>query len=363
MNHAPEQPIKYEQAPLAAPKHGGDLQQASKRYGIALENWLDLSTGINPDAYPIPSIPDSCFHRLPDEHTLQLLEAAKTYYQTQNILPANGSQAFIELLPALRKPCRVAIPHVGYREHAWNWQRHGHELVWYDGFNPSELEHKLNAENIDCAVLISPNNPTAAIMPPNSLIKCQQVIARRDGWLIIDGAFQDTPNLPTDGADHPVHPASWPGVIELRSLGKFFGLAGIRLGFALADQGLIERLLPHIGLWSVSSVSQFVATTALKDKPWQAHTRLTLPKNSTWMFRILRAYYKDENLFKTPFFISVLLPLETAIYEHDRLAKQGVWTRLWPIPQGGRALLRFGLISQMNLSGRSQFSNLHKSPY
>src|SRR5690606_32950192 len=116
---------------IEAPQHGGDVLAASRHYGIALADWLDLSAALNPEPYPLPAVAASSFHRLPEEGAL--LQAAHAYYLPgapgngdAHIVAAAGSQQLIQMLPLLREPCRVAVPSIGYREHAFRWQLAGH---------------------------------------------------------------------------------------------------------------------------------------------------------------------------------------------------------------------------------------------
>ena len=334
------------------PEHGGDLQRASLRYGIDRDRWLDLSTGINPDGYPIPEIPEQHFYRLPTQADEHLLAAAKAYYGAESLLLGAGSQPFIELLPALRDSCRVAIPDVGYQEHAWHWQRCGHQVVWYSGVDPQQLDEKIRRGEVDAAVVINPNNPTTSTVPLELLHDWQQRLAHRQGCLVIDEAFADVAidSSPDEGSFARF--SSLPGVVVLRSLGKFFGLAGIRIGFALAGSPMLNALSSRACLWSVSAVSQYVAAMALADHHWQHEAKQRLLLNSNWMYRTLHSRFEEEPIFKSPLFISVSMSSAKAEFIHHRLAGKGVLARLWRIPEREDALLRFGLISEKNPNDR-----------
>lgn len=323
-----------------APKHGGDIVAASHEYGIALDRWLDLSTGINPDSYPVPEIPQRYFHHLPACHDQTLLKAARAYYQVENLLAAAGSQAFIEALPTLREPCRVAIPDIGYQEHRWHWQRCGHQVELYSGFDLESLDKKIRQDEVDCAVVINPNNPTTEQATVEQLEQWRSLLNARNGWLIIDEAFIDTQ------LDQSFSPYSArPGVIVLRSIGKFFGLAGIRMGFALADQAFLATLSSRLMLWSVSGVSQFVAAQALLDTVWQQQARQHLVANSEWLVSALRMFFPAQTILKNDFFVSVILDKILADTIANHFAQGGVLIRQWPLPCDEKTLLRFGLLS------------------
>ncbi len=341
---------------LDAPVHGGDVRAASLRYGIPIENWLDLSTGINPDAYPIPSIPDACFQHLPSEYDSDLIVAAKRYYGAANLVVAAGSQRFIELLPSLRAHSRVAIPDVGYQEHHYHWQRCGHSIVLYNGWQPELLTQKIVDGEVDVVVLINPCNPTAAKVDIKTLLHWYQLLADRGGWLIIDEAFADV--LPAYSFANSSH---LPGVIVLRSLGKFFGLAGIRVGFALAAEGLVADMEKTLGPWSVSGPSQYVATKALLDTQWQERTQAKLLRNSQWMQAMLHDWLQDvvEDISSATLFIRVITSDATAKVLYAKLAEQGILVRLWSLPatKNNKAVLRFGLLGEDDCVARQRFQS------
>src|SRR5690242_3934573 len=127
-------------------EHGGNLNEAARAYGRPREQWLDLSTGINPHAYPVPQLPADAWHRLPEPDTA-LVDAAKAYYGAPHMLPVAGTQAAIQALPRLRKPSRVVVAAPAYAEHAHCWAQGGHALreVAYED---------LDAAVEDCDVMV-----------------------------------------------------------------------------------------------------------------------------------------------------------------------------------------------------------------
>src|SRR3989338_9632468 len=212
-------------------EHGGRLRRAARQYGIAEADWLDLSTGINPLGWPVPIVPNEVWQRLPqDDDGLQA--AAQDYYGTSKLLAVAGSQAAIQTLPMLRSPAQVAIVAPGYAEHAHAWQRCGHHVV---GMTASEILQAGTAAQV--AVIVNPNNPTGKLFRPKELLDMHAQLAARGGWLVVDEAFIDaTP-------EHSLASACpRPGLIVLRSLGKFFGLAGARVGFVLAEENILQPL-------------------------------------------------------------------------------------------------------------------------
>lgn len=239
-------------------EHGGNLREAAKHFGRPLEEWLDLSTGINPWPYPVPSLAANAWHRLPEDNP-RLVAAARDYYGAPGMLPVAGTQAAIQALPRLRPKARVAVSAPSYAEHAFCWTRAGHAVreVAFD-----RLEH--NIDEADVVVVCNPNNPTGARIAPEVLLGWAESLGARNGWLVVDEAFGDT--MPETSV------ARWtnrPGLIVLRSVGKFFGLAGLRLGFVAAEERLLTTLAEYLGPWSVSGPAQDIGSAALLDEAWQ----------------------------------------------------------------------------------------------
>lgn len=306
-------------------EHGGRLRRAAQQYGIAVADWLDLSTGINPDGWPVPPIPGDVWLRLPQEDD-GLDAAAKEYYGTTEILAVSGSQAAIQTLPMLRPPSQVVLVTPAYAEHAHAWQRHGHQVS-----QVSVAEIVQAAAKAQVVVIVNPNNPSGKLFDSDELLSLHAQLAARGGWLVVDEAFMDaTP-------EHSL--ASFcprPGLIVLRSLGKFFGLAGARAGFVLAEPAVLLPLAELLGPWPVAAPSRYAATLALRDTAWQRATRETLPVAAQRLADLLRT----ANL--TPdggcaLFQWVCCP--DAAHVHEQLARQGVLTRLFNAPPS----VRFGL--------------------
>ncbi len=306
-------------------KHGGRLREAAARYGMPIEEWLDLSTGINPEGFPAPPPPPSAWSRLPEDED-GLEAAARAYYDTDALLAVAGSQAAIQALARLRGPCRVGIISPGYAEHAYAWRRAGHQIA---AVPVADLGNA--ARYVDVLVVINPNNPTGDRFAPETLLDWHARLAARDGWLVVDEAFIDP--TPTDS----LAPYSTrPGLFVLRSLGKFFGLAGARVGFVLAESSRLHKLGEYLGPWTVAVPSRWAATFALADRAWQEATRTQLLKKVERLAAVLRQHGLAPgggcSLFQW-------VPIPHAAALHERLARQGILTRLFREP----ASLRVGL--------------------
>lgn len=306
--------------------HGGQLRHASRTYGIPLERWLDLSTGISPWAYPLPPVPPDCWQRLPEAED-GLEAAAAHYYGSTALLPVNGSQQAIQALPHLRPARqRVGILSPAYHSHQQAWQAAGHEVLAVDA---AQLEQHL--PTLDVLVVVNPTNPTACQYAPETLRHWHQRLAQRGGWLVVDEAFMDATPANSLITAEPVA-----GLVVLRSIGKFFGLAGIRLGFVWAEPHLLRRLAQQQNDWAVSHPARWAGRLALADSGWQQQQRERLHTASQRLRTLLANRFTAEVSHSALF---AYVPLANAAQVHQHLAQQGILTRLFLKP----AALRFGL--------------------
>ncbi|MFP3976577.1 threonine-phosphate decarboxylase CobD [Marinobacter sp. KMM 10035] len=317
-------------------EHGGRLNKAAERCGIPRSEWLDLSTGINPNGWPVPEIPAELWQRLPeaDDGLEEVIRKWSGAPAEAACVPVPGSQAAIMALPKLRKPCRVGIPVPGYREHGQSWRQAGHTIV---PIAPEQTDGGATGcddrwlDRLDVLVWINPNNPTGEIVPPSTLLRWHQQLQKRGGWLVVDEAFMDaTP------AFSLAFRAGLPGLIILRSLGKFFGLAGVRAGAVLADPVVAGALRSALGPWVLGGPARYVMARALEDHDWQQNALHRLRGDSDKLRGLLQ-----DSVFPvfggSPLFQTVRVGQASALAEI--FARSGVLVRCFTQPE----MLRFGL--------------------
>lgn len=295
-------------------EHGGNLRDAAHAFGRPLTDWLDLSTGINPRWYPVPQVAANAWHRLPETDPA-LLAAACAYYGAPQLLPVAGTQAAIQALPRLRPPSRVVVAAPSYAEHAHHWARHGHTLrqVPY-----AQLEAAV--DNCEVLVVCNPNNPTGTSVPRLQLLDWAGRLAARGGWLVVDEAFGDTCQHESVAAE-----SSQAGLVVLRSVGKFFGLAGARVGFVGAEAPLLAGLADLLGPWSVSGPAQQIALAALHDGAWQRQTLEQLLAAGHRLQALLAQYGIAST--GTALFQWWRADDPEAFWRH--MAERGIWVRLF----------------------------------
>jgi cobalamin biosynthesis protein CobC len=301
--------------PLA---HGGDLGEVERRFTDAPRPWIDLSTGINPVPYPVPPLSDTAWTRLPsraDEDALLAAAAARYGVRdTRTLVAAPGTQALIQLLPRLVPRSTVAIVGPTYEEHQACWGRHGHAVR----IVPS-------LEDADVVVVVNPNNPTGRLIPPADL-------AAIKGLLVVDESFIDfLPREMSLAGDLPAR------AVVLRSFGKSYGLAGLRLGFAIASPDIAARLREELGPWAVSGPALQIGRRALNDGAWLRTARDRAVTDSARLDGFLReagfeilggtALFRLARHAAAPVFV-------------QRLARQGIHVRAFA---DAPDQLRFGL--------------------
>ncbi|MBN6773563.1 threonine-phosphate decarboxylase [Pseudomonas granadensis] len=306
-------------------EHGGRLRKAAHDYGIAQADWLDLSSGLAPWPFPIPEIPLRAWARLPETDD-GLEQAACDYYGAAQVLPVAGSQMAIQLLPRLRRAGKVGVLSPCYAEHAEAWRRSGYIVR-----EVLEQEVEFFLDSLDVLVVVNPNNPTGLSLTPARLLDWHARLAQRGGWLVVDEAFMDnTPHLSLAAHSHLI------GLIVLRSFGKFFGLAGVRLGFVLAERKLLKLLAEQVGPWAVSGPTRVLGQACLQDTENHTRQRIRSDEASERLAALLERYgFKPQGgcaLFQW-------LITEDAETLHDFMARRGILLRLFT----HNSSLRFGL--------------------
>ncbi|WP_413693903.1 threonine-phosphate decarboxylase [Psychromonas sp. KJ10-2] len=326
--------------------HGGQLSKVAKKYAIPEQDWLDLSTGIAPFSYAIPTIPAKVWQDLPTISE-SLIKAAEHYYQADYCWPVAGSQQLIEKLPTLWNDKNRSVntgemkhaylPKVGYKEHQQAWFLAGYQLHFYQQTLPDNIEKN------SVVVVINPNNPLTDTFSITQLTQLKTHCQQQQALLIIDEAFADIFEPEFSFVPHIINDNQYDNLIVLRSFGKFFGLAGIRIGFACTTQQWLDMIKESIGPWSINGPALFIAEQALQDKQWQLSQKVRLNQQSEAMQALLKSYLLNARIEANALFITVFLNDASDIYE--KLCSQAVYVRL----TDEQNALRFGLTESSNL--------------
>ena len=259
--------------------HGGALDVARRLFPHAPEPWIDLSTGVNPHPYPLPELAPEAWTRLPEAAALAKLEAAAAARygaRSEQVIAGPGSQALIQTIARLARNEAVGVMRGAYSGHADAFRGAGTEAV--------ECERLDDLAHFNVAIVANPNNPDGRMSPLAELLRLQERVSCEGGLLIVDEAFADFGDAPSLA---PVLPAY--GAVVLRSFGKTYGLAGVRLGFAIASPDMEKKLRAALGPWPVSGPALAVGTKALADAAWIDEMRLRLPRDAARLDALLTA--------------------------------------------------------------------------
>lgn len=301
--------------------HGGGIDAACAQHGGTRIGWVDLSTGINPVSYPVAPVTHVCWTTLPDQRAYDsLIKAARTLWRVPAdaaIVAAPGASALIAQIPTLSCIGEACIPSPTYNEHAAAFAGHG----WDVGHNAYA----------SAQVVVHPNNPDGRFW------QAQALPAPNAGLTVVDESFCDaTPERSL------IDLAARPGTLVLKSFGKFWGLAGLRLGFAIGEPALIETLRNRLGPWAVAGPALEIGARALQDDAWANATRQRLNQDSARLDAIL--HRAGAGLVGgTPLFR--LYRVDDAAAWQTRLARHHIWSRVFPY---NSEWLRLGIPHPLN---------------
>lgn len=319
-------------------EHGGALDRAIALYGGEPSDWLDLSTGINPEIFPLPDMAPQVWNRLPDEKLLaDTLTAARHYYGVADDAPmvaAPGTQALIQLLPQLSETGSVAIIGPTYQEHAASFAQSGWQVSTCSSI--ADIPDRVRV-----AVVVNPNNPDGRVIGQAELLQLAARLQARGGFLIVDEAFAD-PQPETSVAAH----AGSSALVLLKSFGKYFGLAGVRLGFALAGKAMVDEMARRLGPWAVSAPALAIAQHAFTRHDLRSAFQHRLAKRRQDLGQALRQA-GIQQLGGCDLFVLIEMPAAAKVY--DGLCRQHIlvrkfdyapnWLRLG-LPEDEQALAR-----------------------
>ena len=291
--------------------HGGGLDAAMARWGGERQDWVDLSTGINPHPYPVGRIPSHSWTALPDEAAFKRLEnAARRFWSIPpqaDVLAAHGASALIAQMPSALSGQSVNIPAPTYNEHKAAFEEAGWKAL----------------VDADATVVVHPNNPDGRLWEADAL---------PTKHIIIDESFCDvTPYRSL------IALSKRKGVIVLKSFGKFWGLAGLRLGFAIGDPNIVGKLRTKLGPWQISGPALEIGATALEDVDWASQTRTYLLQSANRLDTLMQNAGAipggGTSLFR-------LYETEDAAAWQNKLAEHHIWSRIFPY---SKTWLRLGL--------------------
>ena len=318
--------------------HGGRLCVAQALYPHAPAPWIDLSTGINPEPYPDVRASAVARSRLPTPSETRGLEIAAGRAfgvgdaDAHRVAAAAGSEAVLRLMPyALRVETAIVVGPT-YSSHAAAWRAARAPVTEVCGAAASVSRASVSPHVL---TVVNPNNPDGAVVDREALLRLHDDLASQGGYLVVDEAFADVEPGCSVAALAGV--ARYPRLIVLRSFGKFYGLAGVRLGFVIAAGPIVARFRELLGDWPVSADAIAIGLAAYADDAWAEHTRERLRRSANRLDDLLISSRFEVVGGTTLFRLARSADARTRF---DKLLRAGILARPF---DHDPALLRFGL--------------------
>ena len=323
--------------------HGGNIEAMSRQFPQFKGEWLDLSTAIAPWSWPVVSdLPETVWQRLPYERA-PLCASAATYYgvEANQLIPVPGSQLAIELLPSIMMQSSIALPRWAYGQHAASWARHRHRVLFYNDMD--QLQELIQSRKVNNVLVVNPNNPTGETLASDTLLGLQQALFTIGGYLIVDEAFADM-----DDSCSVLQFTELSNVIVFRSVGKFFGMGGLRLGFVIAPVPMLRLIDDQLPMWVVSGPALWLGKKMLEDADWQLLQRQRAIYYRENLMKLLQQALPEFQWHPGPLFISTRGDQEPLQQLHQFLGEQGILVRLFK-PIDNSTYMRIGLADETGL--------------
>lgn len=282
-------------------KHGGDIWKASADSGSKAESLLDFSASINPlglsprarsavkrairlaGAYPEPAA-----------STLNSALASFHSVAPDEIAAGNGSTEFIYLLPQVFRPGSALVVEPAFSEYREALKLFGAPVDSFilredDGFSLDLARfEKKTRKGYGLVYIGNPSNPTGAAFEKETVLEAARVLDKRGGTLVVDEAFADF----SEGCSVKKEAVKRKNIVVLRSMTKFFSMAGLRLGFIVSNRGVVKRFSRRLPPWSVNTAASFAAVAALKDAPYIERTKRWLASEKEFLANELKGLKK-----------------------------------------------------------------------
>jgi len=277
--------------------HGGNIWEAADNAATLPEEFIDFSASINPLASrkvvaaikggirQIPAYPD------PTSKALRRNLAAFHGLTPDSILPGNGSTEFIHLLPQIFKPSKALIVAPAFSEYAAGLCKTGCKTSYLtlrqdEGFsiNLARLDARLK-NGFDILYLANPSNPTGALTPRDAVLEAANICRKAGALFVVDEAFVDFCEPESVKAEA----AAARHIIVLRSMTKFWAMAGLRSGYVVTNAGFIKKIATHLPPWTVNTLASLATEAGLTDIRHRQHTLAWLKREGPFLYNGLNA--------------------------------------------------------------------------
>jgi threonine-phosphate decarboxylase len=322
-----------------ASTHGGQVFAAARLQGVPPDSILDFSANINPLG-PSPKALRrlrrdlSLIRFYPDVENKELRDVVANQVAVNGdcILFGNGATALLHLIPRVLKPRAAVVLEPGFSEYSAALERASCRIARLRlrpeaGFqlDRAALFEALRRTRPDFLVLGNPNNPTGTVLPPPLLSELISVCSQRRIHLVLDESFIDFTPYPSRVADA----AKRSHVLVVRSLTKFWALAGVRIGYLVARKALVEKLSASSEPWSINTLASAAAAESLRDLKYRDRTLRLIRRERTFLIKQLAQLawletYPSETNF---LLVRITAPGITSTHLRERLQERNILIR------------------------------------
>jgi len=286
--------------------HGGNLRETAENYNISAERIIDFSSNINPLGFPpeiknmiikdIDNIIDEvCHYPDPECKLFKDVLSANLGVKTSSLLIGNGSNELIYLLVRVLAPRRVLILVPSFSEYERAAVSAGAKCRFLNfrinhgsssEFNLNVDEVLQNIDGVDLVFICNPNNPTGLLLYKDEIEYLIKKCEERNVFVIIDEAFIDF----VEGSEDVTMIGAAiknKNVAVLRSMTKFFAIAGLRLGYLAGNSELVKKISESQPTWSVNCLAQLVGKELIKNSDFIRKSREYILKQRAIFFKSL----------------------------------------------------------------------------
>ncbi len=322
------------------PDHGGEIWRVSSRIGVPVTKILDFSANVNPLGCPLRAMKAlrkalKFTPLYPDNDCLQLRRAIASHIggiEPANVLVGNGATEIIHLFAErfLEKTDEVIIPQPTFSEYEYAASLRGASPKPFYMEGAFQLESELLLAHLTpktrAIFLCNPNNPTGTTSSKKEIQKIVDEASKRDVMVLLDECFMD---FVEDGETLSLARISrnYRNLLVLRSLTKSYGLAGLRVGYAVGHEETIEQMNNSKPTWSVNVLAQIASVAALEDRSYLRRSRQLITRERAFLEESLREMDLRVTPSKANFLLVEIRAPLTAPELRDRLLRHRVMIR------------------------------------
>ena len=280
--------------------HGGNIAEFIERYHISQDKIIDFSANINPLGLSkkvkeviLKNVNTLVHYPEPTSSNLKKKLANFHNIKSENLLIGNGSVELIYLIPKALPPKSAIIPIPSFSEYEFAVKLNGAKSIFVrlrekDDFAIGMDKFEKFIPRADLIFICNPNSPTGNLFPRGDMLYLIKLCKKYNTTIVVDETFIDFVENAENITMIP-EAIKKNNLLILRSLTKFFALAGLRLGYAIGRKDTISKLAQFQHPWAVNSLAQTAAKTAIGDYDYIKKSRQFVFKERAFLRKRLKA--------------------------------------------------------------------------